>query len=43
LIRQKNFLVDISGVEPIFGTMRNLIPQKGGRFIDEIDLKRKKR
>ncbi len=40
---KKNFLVDTSGVEPIFGTMRNLIPQKGGRFIDEIDLKEKKK
>lgn len=40
---KKTFLVDISGVEPVFGVMRNLIPQRGGRFIDEIDLKERKK
>jgi putative ABC transport system permease protein len=31
------------GVDPSFGPMRNIIPQQGGRFIDELDLKEKRR
>ncbi len=34
----KTMMVDVSGVSPVFGTMRNLIPQEGGRFIDPIDM-----
>jgi putative ABC transport system permease protein len=33
----------IRGVDPSFGPMRNLIPSAGGRFIDEADLKEKRR
>jgi putative ABC transport system permease protein len=33
----------IRGVDPSFGEMRNQIPQAGGRFIDELDLKEKRR
>ena len=33
----KTLSVDISGVAPEFGPMRNLIPQPGGRFINPID------
>ena len=33
----KTLSVDISGVAPEFGPMRNLIPQSGGRFINPID------
>src|SRR5512141_609419 len=33
----KSMAVDCSGVVPSFGNMRNLIPQAGGRFINEID------
>ncbi|MGH7485322.1 MAG: ABC transporter permease [Thermoanaerobaculia bacterium] len=33
----KTLSVDTSGVAPEFGGMRNLIPQSGGRFIDDID------
>ncbi|HUP50548.1 MAG TPA: ABC transporter permease [Thermoanaerobaculia bacterium] len=29
--------VDISGVSHVFGSMRNLIPQRGGRFLNPID------
>ena len=35
--------VDCSGVTPEFGSMRNLIPQAGGRFIDAIDNKEQRR
>lgn len=33
----KTMSVDVSGVAPEFGGMRNLIPQTGGRFLDPID------
>ena len=33
----KTLSVDISGVTHVFGAMRNLIPQAGGRFINPID------
>jgi putative ABC transport system permease protein len=39
----KTISVDTSGVSPEFGSMRNLIPQPGGRFIDEIDQKELRR
>jgi putative ABC transport system permease protein len=29
--------VDVSGVSPVFGDMRNLVPRAGGRFVDPID------
>src|SRR2546423_9298231 len=34
----KTMSVDTSGVAAEFGPMRNLIPQEGGRFIDDIDI-----
>jgi putative ABC transport system permease protein len=33
----KTVAVDVSGVAPEFGGMRNLIPQEGGRFISPLD------
>src|SRR5262245_35773049 len=33
----------IRGVDPSFGPMRNIIPQPGGRFIDDLDLEEKRR
>lgn len=33
----------LRGVAPEFGPMRNLIPQPGGRFIDELDMRAKRR
>jgi putative ABC transport system permease protein len=33
----KTVAVDVSGVWPEFGAMRNLIPQEGGRFINPTD------
>ena len=33
----------IRGVYPIYGEMRNIIPERGGRFIDPLDLEHKKR
>jgi putative ABC transport system permease protein len=39
----KTWPVDVSGVSPEFGQMRNLIPQEGGRFIDPADLDEQRR
>jgi putative ABC transport system permease protein len=39
----KTLAVDVSGVRPAFGEMRNLIPQAGGRFLDPLDERDKKR
>jgi putative ABC transport system permease protein len=39
----KAMSVDCSGVKPDFGSMRNLIPTSGGRFIDEIDNREQRR
>lgn len=35
--------VDISGVAPVFGQMRNLIPQSGGRFVNDLDMRDQRR
>src|SRR5258706_449719 len=34
----KTLPADTSGVSEVFGSMRNLIPQEGGRFINPIDV-----
>ena len=39
----KTMSVDVSGVSPEFGSMRNLIPQSGGRFINPIDVDKQRR
>ena len=39
----KTWPVDVSGVSPEFGQMRNLIPQEGGRFIDPADMDEQRR
>jgi len=39
----KTFNVDVSGVNPFFGVVRNLIPQSGGRFLDPLDLRDQRR
>jgi putative ABC transport system permease protein len=36
-------LVDVSGVSPVFGEMRNLIPAEGGRFINPTDMAERRR
>jgi putative ABC transport system permease protein len=33
----------VRGVDPSFGPIRHLFPQPGGRFIDELDLRHKRR
>jgi putative ABC transport system permease protein len=33
----------IRGVYPVYSEMRNIIPERGGRFIDPLDLEHKKR
>ncbi|HXV77135.1 MAG TPA: ABC transporter permease [Candidatus Polarisedimenticolaceae bacterium] len=35
--------VDVSGVRPAFGEMRNMIPAAGGRFLNPIDEEQKRR
>jgi len=39
----KTMSVDVSGVSPEFGSMRNLIPQMGGRFVNPIDMDKQRR
>ena len=39
----KTISVDVSGVSPEFGSMRNLIPQEGGRFINPVDMDNQRR
>jgi len=39
----KTMSVDTSGVTPEFGAMRNCVPERGGRFIDAIDLREQRR
>ncbi|MGB8656731.1 MAG: ABC transporter permease [Candidatus Zixiibacteriota bacterium] len=31
------------GIYPVFGEMRNIYPETGGRFVDQIDLEKRKR
>jgi putative ABC transport system permease protein len=40
---QRTLNVPVSGVEPVFAEMRNLIPTAKGRFISPIDHKKKRR
>jgi putative ABC transport system permease protein len=35
--------VDVSGVSPAYGAMRNMIPRQGGRFIDPLDMAQRRR
>ena len=39
----KTYNVQISGVNPYFGDVRNLIPQAGGRFLDALDIRYQRR
>jgi putative ABC transport system permease protein len=39
----RTLAVDVSGVRPAFGEMRNMIPAAGGRFINPIDQEKKRR
>lgn len=42
-IGTRTMAVDVSGVSPEFGEMRNMIPQVGGRFLNPLDEKNKRR
>jgi putative ABC transport system permease protein len=33
----------VTGIYPIYGEMRNIIPEMGGRFIDDIDMQQRRR
>ncbi len=35
--------VSVSGVSPVYGTMRNMIPAVGGRFINDLDVEKRRR
>jgi putative ABC transport system permease protein len=39
----KTIAIDISGVSPDFGGMRNILPQAGGRFINPMDIEEQRR
>ncbi len=39
----RTFPVDVSGVSPEFGEMRNLIPVPGGRFVNALDMRDQRR
>src|SRR6476659_5757546 len=39
----KTIAVDVSGVSPEFGPMRNLNPQAGGRFVNPSDMREQRR
>ncbi len=34
---------NITGVEPVYGRMRNVIPQRGGRFLNRLDVEQRRR
>src|SRR5262245_51159550 len=40
---KKTLPVDASGVEPVFGGMRNIIPAAGGRWLNDLDEARQRR
>ncbi len=41
---EKNtYSVYLRGVYPVYGEMRNTIPERGGRFLDPLDIEHKKR
>ena len=39
----KTIAIDISGVSPEFGGMRNILPQAGGRFVNPADIAEQRR
>jgi putative ABC transport system permease protein len=39
----KTIAIDISGVSPDFGVMRNILPQAGGRFVNPTDIAEQRR
>ncbi|MCP4901363.1 MAG: ABC transporter permease [bacterium] len=36
-------LIDVSGVSPAYGQMRNMVPAEGGRFINPVDMEQRRR
>ncbi len=37
IYEKKTMAVDVHGVTPVFASMRTIVPQEGGRWIDELD------
>jgi putative ABC transport system permease protein len=35
--------VEVSGVSPVFGSLRSMVPAEGGRFLDPIDMEQRRR
>jgi putative ABC transport system permease protein len=40
---RKSKLIQISGIEPEFAGMRTIVPEPGGRFVNDIDINEKRR
>jgi len=40
---EKTMMADVAGVNAVFGQMRNLVPQEGGRFLNDRDLSERRR
>jgi putative ABC transport system permease protein len=41
--QKKTIAVDVSGVSPEFGDMRNILPRPGGRFVNPNDMREQRR
>ncbi len=39
----KNISKNVRGVYPVYGSMRNLVPEHGGRFLNDIDEEKRRR
>jgi putative ABC transport system permease protein len=42
-VGRKVLVPGISGIDPAFGIMRNMIPTPGGRFVDDLDVDDRRR
>jgi len=42
-VGHKVLVPGLTGADPVFAVMRNLIPQQGGRYVDDVDLDERRR
>ncbi|HKI86580.1 MAG TPA: ABC transporter permease, partial [Thermoanaerobaculia bacterium] len=42
-VGRKTLVPQISATSPVFAVMRNIIPQAGGRYLDRLDMKQRRR
>ena len=40
---ERTMMVFVSGVTPVFGVMRNMVPREGGRFLNPTDMRDRRR